>query len=61
MQHTPSGRGWTYLHIDGDYAYDTEAVRARLEAWLRAADETPSDSSAKESETAPLPPTPCRD
>jgi hypothetical protein len=58
MQHTPSGRGWTYLHIDGDYAYDTEAVQARLEAWLRTADETPSDYIAKDSEAAPLPPTP---
>ena len=34
MRRTPSGRGWTYLHIDGDYAYDTEVVRARLEDWL---------------------------
>ena len=58
MQRTPSGRGWTYLHIDGDYAYDTEAVRARLQAWLRTANETPSDHSSEESKTAPLPPTP---
>jgi hypothetical protein len=40
MQHTPSGRGWTYLRIDGHYVYDTEGVRARLEAWLAAANAT---------------------
>jgi hypothetical protein len=37
MQRTPSGRGWTYLYINGNYVYDTESVRARLEAWLAAA------------------------
>jgi hypothetical protein len=48
MQHTPSGRGWTYLHISGNYAYDTERVRARLKAWLAAA--TAAEAGAQDVE-----------
>lgn len=52
MQRTPSGKGYTYLHIDGDYAYDTQAVRTRLEAWLRAANGVPPDRRAEDGEPA---------
>ena len=36
MNRTPSGKGWTYLHIEGEcpYMYDTEAVRCTLQSYL---------------------------
>jgi hypothetical protein len=34
MQRTPSGHGWTRLYIEGMYAYDSGAVRAKLLAYL---------------------------
>ena len=35
MRRTPSGKGWTPLRIEGDYAYDTRAMRAQLERFLQ--------------------------
>jgi hypothetical protein len=34
MERTPSGKGWTRLQIDGDFTFDTGAVKAKLEEYL---------------------------
>jgi len=34
MKRTPSGKGWTRLKIEGQYAYDMEGVKATLQAYL---------------------------
>jgi hypothetical protein len=36
MARTPSGHGWTRLHISGNFPFDTDAVKARLEEYLNA-------------------------
>ena len=42
MQRTPSGKGWTRLYIQGTYAYDTQAVREKLLAYLANATASPA-------------------
>ena len=39
---TPSGKGYTYLSIKGDYPYDSEAVRTKLAGYLPPQTEPPS-------------------
>jgi len=37
MKRTPSGKGWTRLKVEGQYAYDMEGVKATLQAYLDSA------------------------
>jgi hypothetical protein len=48
MARTPSGHGWTRLHISGNYPFDIEAVKARLEEYLK--EEAPAASPNEELE-----------
>jgi len=38
MKRTPSGKGWTRLKVEGQYAYDMEGVKATLQAYATADD-----------------------
>jgi len=42
MARTPSGKGWTRLHIEGSYPYDKAAVRKILKAYLPEEDPQPA-------------------
>jgi hypothetical protein len=40
MRRTPNEKGWSHLTVEkGAYPYDRDAVRAKLEAWLRIAEQ----------------------
>ena len=54
MARTPSGNGWTRLNISGNYHFDNEAVKAKLEEYLKeTAPAVPSDEELeKRSEIA---------
>ena len=58
MGRTPSGKGWSYLHIEGSdkcpYKYDAEAVRHKLQSYLLA----PPASARSAEETRPPAPAP---
>lgn len=60
MARTPSGNGWTRLHISGNYDFDTDAVKAKLEAYLQEAapvvspDENPENQAKQARERIPL-------
>lgn len=53
MERTPSGRGYTGVQVRaGLFPYDTEGVRAKLEAWLQAAEQVIEPAPAKVGEPA---------
>jgi hypothetical protein len=46
MERTPSGKGWTRLQIDGEFTFDSGAVKAKLEEYLQTA--APADPAGEE-------------
>jgi hypothetical protein len=49
MRRTPNEKGWSHLTVErGTYPYDRDAVRARLEAWLRIAEQGEPEPKRKQ-------------